>query len=649
MGTVRIKDHWGEQRLFERRAVAAVVIIIALTLLLIGRLVVLQVARYDYYAELSQGNRVRVEPLPAQRGLILDRNLAVLAENRPAFQLELVRERVPDVDATLRRLIEIGVLPADDLDETRKLVKSRRGFESTPIRLRLTEEEIARFAVHRFEFPGVDIATRLTRFYPHGEHAVHALGYVAAISESDVKKLERDEQLTKYAGTSLIGKLGLEASYEKQLHGSDGSRQILVNAAGRSVQQQGTLTPDLQEMKPVAGRDILTTIDLPTQLVGEQGLIGRRGAVVAIDPNNGDVIALVSTPGFDPNAFGRGLTRPEYAALRDNIDVPLLNRAIRGEYPPGSTVKPMIALGGLSYGVITPQRTRVCSGFFMLPGSSHRYRDMHVHGVVSMETAIAKSCDVYFYDLANQLGVERLSGWLAHFGFGQPAGIDIAGERKGILPSPEWKKQRFKNPADQVWFPGETVIFGIGQGYLVVTPMQLAHMASIIASRGQSYQPRLVKAYREQGTGKTETIAPKLLETIDVASPENWKIAVDGMIRVMNGGTGSRSQAGAEYQIAGKTGTAQVFTVKQGEKYEESKLDERLHDHGWFIAFAPADAPKIAVAVLIENGKFGTAAAVVARRVLDQYLLGHTTTPEIPPPVVAAVGNTARDGAAGEE
>ena len=316
MGTVRIKDHWGEQRLFERRAMAAVFIIIALTLVLIGRLVMLQVMRYDYYAELSQGNRVRVEPLPAQRGLILDRNGAVLAENRPAFQLELVRERVPDVDATLRRLIEIGVLPADDLDDTRKLVKSRRGFESTPIRLRLTDEEIARFAVHRFEFPGVDIATRLTRFYPHGEHAVHALGYVAAISESDVKKLEKDDQLSKYAGTSLIGKLGLEASYEQKLHGSDGSRQILVNAAGRSVQRQGTHTPELQELKPVAGRDILTTLDLPTQLVAEQGLIGRRGAVVAIDPYNGDVIALVSTPGFDPNAFGRGLTKPEFDALR---------------------------------------------------------------------------------------------------------------------------------------------------------------------------------------------------------------------------------------------------------------------------------------------------------------------------------------------
>jgi penicillin-binding protein 2 len=581
---------------------------------------------------------VRVEPLPAQRGLILDRKGLVLAENRPAFQLELVRERVPDVDATLNRLIEIGVLPLDDLDETRKLVKSRRSFESVPIRLRLTDEEIARFAVHRFEFPGVDIATRLTRFYPHGEHAVHALGYVSAISEGDVKRLEKEKLLSKYAGTSLIGKLGIEASFEETLHGSDGSRQILVNAAGRSVQRQGTLTPDLQELKPVAGRDVITGIDLPTQLVAEQGLIGRRGAIVAIDPNTGDIIALVSTPAFDPNPFGRGLTTKEYAVLRDNIDVPLLNRAIRGEYPPGSTVKPAIALGGLTLGVTTAQRTKTCPGYFMLPGSSHRYRDWRPsgHGVVAMETAIAQSCDVYFYELSSMMGVEKLSGWLAHFGLGQPTNIDISGERKGILPTPAWKKARFKNPGDQVWFPGETVSFGIGQGYLVVTPLQAAHMAAILAMRGKSYQPRLVTAFREQSTGKTEPIPPKLLETVE-SSPENWKVVMDGMVKVMNGGTGARSQAGAEYQIAGKTGTAQVFTVKQNENYkamEAAGLSERLYDHGWFIAFAPADAPKLAVAVIIENGKHGTAAAPIARRVLDQFLLGHTTTPDIPPPVV---------------
>jgi len=667
MGTVRIKDHWAEQRLFESRALVAAFIIAALTAVLVGRLVVLQVMRFDYYAELSQGNRVRVEPLPAQRGLILDRNGQVLAENRPAFQLELVRERVPDVDTTLKRLIEIGVLPIDDLDATRKLVKSRRSFESVPIRLRLTDEEIARFAVHRFEFPGVDIATRLTRFYPHGEHAVHALGYVAAISEGDVKRLEKEKQLTKYAGTSLIGKLGIEASYEKELHGTDGSRQILVNAAGRSVQRPSdlqTIDPDtglpvrpedrdLKTINPVAGVDVMTSIDLPTQLVAEQGLIGRRGAVVAIDPNSGDVIALVSTPGFDPNPFGRGLSNAEYGALRDDIDKPLLNRALRGEYPPGSTVKPAIALAGLATGVTTPQHTKSCPGYFMLPGSSHRFRDWRPsgHGSVAMETAIAQSCDVYFYELASMLGVEKLSGFLAHFGLGQITGIDIGGERRGILPSPAWKKARFKSPGDQVWFPGETVIFGIGQGYLIVTPLQAAHMVSILASRGKSYQPRLVKAYREQGTGKIHPITPKLVESIDVAKPEDWQVAINGMIKVMNGGTGARSQVGAQYQIAGKTGTAQVFTVAQNQSYKlmESQLSERLLDHGWFIAFAPADNPKLAVAVIIENGKHGTAAAPIARRVLDQFILGKTTTPEIPPPLVTPAGTVVAPVVPGDE
>ncbi len=654
MGTVRIKDHWGEQRLFERRVFVAAFIIVGLTLLLVGRLVVLQVMRYDYYAELSQGNRVRVEPLPAQRGLILDRNGQVLAENRPAFQLELVRERVPDVDSTLAGLVNIGVLPAEDIDDTRKLVRSRRSFESVPIRLRLTDEEIARFAVNRFKFPGVDIATRLTRFYPNGEHAVHALGYVAAISEADVKKLEKDKQLAKYAGTTLIGKLGLEASYEPQLHGVDGSRQILVNAAGRSVQRQGTLTPELQEIRPEPGRDLMTSIDLPTQLVAEQGLIGRRGSVVAIDPANGDVIVLASTPGFDPNPFGRGLTRAEYGALRDNIDIPLLNRAIRGEYPPGSTVKPAIAIVGLETGVTNPQRTKTCHGAFSLPGSSHRFRDWRPagHGVVSMETAIAQSCDVYFYELSNMIGVDRLAGFLAHFGFGEVTGVDIGGERKGILPTPAWKKARFKsNPSLQVWFPGETVIYGIGQGSFIVTPMQLAHMTATLSSRGKSYQPRIVSAYREQGTGKIEKIPPKLLENVP-AKPESWQTAIDGMIRVMTPpGTGWRSQAGAQYQIAGKTGTAQVFTVGQNQNYKlmEAQLNERLLDHGWFVAFAPADAPKIAVAVLIENGKHGTAAAVIARRVLDQYILGHTTTPEIPPPVKKPDGSAVVPDTPGDE
>jgi penicillin-binding protein 2 len=629
MSSVRIKDHWGEQRLFEQRAIIAGVIIFILTMILIGRLVVLQVFRHDYYTDLSQGNRVRVEPLPAPRGLIVDRNGTILAENRPSFQLELVREQVADLDGTLQRLIEIGVLPAEDLDDTRKLIRSRRSFEGVPIRLRLTDEEIARFAVHRFEFPGVDIATRLARTYPHTEIAVHAVGYVGSISEADLARIDR----TEYAGTTLIGKLGIEAAYESALHGTNGTREILVNAAGRSVERQGAFVPELRELKPIAGQDVITSIDLKTQRIAEEALVDKRGAVVAIDPNNGDIIALVSRPGFDPNAFGRGLTRAEFKALNENIDKPLLNRALRGTYPPGSTIKPIVALAGLTYGVTTPEKSRACGGFFSLPGSRHRFRDWKPkgHGRVDMLQAIAQSCDVYFYDLSATLGVERLAEFLGHFGLGAPTGIDISGEKRGLLPTPAWKKTAFKRPADQVWFPGETVIFGIGQGYLLTTPLQLAHATAVVGSRGKSFKPRLVTALRDPTNNTTQKLDPVLIEDVQVTSPENWQMAIDGMIKVMNGGTASRSQAGAPYQIAGKTGTAQVFTIAQNEKYDESKIDERLRDHAWFVAFAPAENPKIAVAILVENGRSGSGtAAPIARRVLDTYLLGAPTT-ELPP------------------
>ena len=637
MGTVRIKDHWGEQRLFERRALAAAIVIVALSALLIGRLVVLQVMRYSYYAELSQGNRVRVEPLPAQRGLILDRNLAVLAENRPAFQLELVRERVPDIDGTLEGLVRIGVMSADDLEETGKLVRSRRGFDSVPIRLRLTDEEIARFAVHRFEFPGVDIATRLTRFYPHGEHAVHALGYVAAISENDVKRLDKEDQLSKYAGTSLIGKLGIEASYEKQLHGSDGSRQILVNAAGRSVQHQGALTPELQEMKPLPGRDIVTTIDLPTQLVAEQGLIGRRGAVVAIDPNSGDVIALVSIPGFDPNAFGRGLTKPEFAALNDNIDKPLLNRALRGQYPSGSTIKPGLALAGLVYHDVDPNATKFCPGIWHLPGSALAFREGRTgrHGAMDLRHAIAKSCDVYFYGLANDIGVDHIAEFLGPLGFGSLTGIDIEGEKPGLLPSKEWKRKTFKRPAEQVWFPGETVNFGVGQGYFLVTPLQLAHYVSIIANRGTSYKPRLVSGVRDPATGEEKHFPPVKNEEIKNVSAEQWQIVTEGMAGTLRYGTAAAfAGKNMTYTIAGKTGTAQVFTVARNQSLDNQKtVSDRLRDHSWFIAFAPAEHPRIAVAVIVENGGFGASiASPIARIVMDTYLLDANGQLKVPLP-----------------
>ena len=615
-----IKDFWREQRLFEQRAIAAVVIIATLSLLLVGRLVWLQVVRYDYYTDLSQGNRVRIEPLPAPRGIIYDRQGLILAENQPAYQLELVPEQVPDLDATLQGLVRIGLLNADDVDDAKRTVRSRRPFDSVPIRLHLSESDMAAFGVNRFEFPGVDIRTRLARSYPQGETAVHALGYVGTVSAADLARIDREA----YAGTSTIGKVGIEAAYEDPLRGRNGSREIMVNARGRSVEKLGTLQAALQTRPGEPGTDLFLTLDLEVQRVAEQVVRDQRAAIVALDPNNGDVIALVSRPGFDPNLFARGLTRTEYAALNENPDRPLFNRALRGTYPPGSTIKPVVALAGLTHGIIEPDKPFFCIGYFSLPGSSHRFRDWRPkgHGAVDLRSAISQSCDPYFYSLSNQLGVRRLNAFLGQFGLGKPTGIDIGGEKSGILPSPEWKKTAFKQRSAQVWFPGETVIFGIGQGYMTSTPLQLAHMTAILATRGKNFEPRLVRAMRNPRTQRMTELTPAPLPPLQAASAEHWDLIIDGMRAVMEGGTATRSAAGAPYSIAGKTGTAQVFSVAQNARYNESAIAERLRDHAWFVAFAPIEAPRIAIAVLVENGRSGSGtAAPIARTVMDAYLL----------------------------
>ncbi len=621
MPAVRIKDHWREQRLFDRRSLVCAAIIALATVGLIARLYLLQVARHEYYADLSQGNRVRNEPIPAARGLILDRNGEVIAGNQPAYQLELVPEEVPNMRETLARLVQLDLVRAEDLDELRRTIESSRRFDSVPIRLRLSDEDVARFAVRRFEFPGLDIKTRQTRWYPNGELAVHALGYVGAISEQDLKHIDR----AAYAGTSLMGKLGVESAYEHQLHGTNGFREVLVNAQGRSVERQGPFVQNLRTRAPGAGADLLLSIDLNVQRTAEAALAGHRGAVVALDPNNGDVIALVSLPGFDPTLFGRGITSSEYGALSTDIDRPLFNRALRGTYPPGSTVKPVIALAGLTYHVVDPLAHRNCAGSFHLPGSSFIYREYHNehHGAVDLDDAIARSCDVYFYGLANEIGVDRISRFMGPFGFGAPTGIDIGGERAGILPSREWKEKMFSRPADRIWFPGETVSFGIGQGYLTVTPLELAHYASIIATRGKIWQPRVVAAYRDPHSGELHRLPPVSGGEVSGVSAEDWQRVVHGMIGVTQRGTAAAIGAHAPYTFAGKTGTAQVYTVARNEKYNAAKINERLRDHSWFIAFAPADQPRIALAVLQENGGAGaSAAAPIARKVLDAYLLG---------------------------
>jgi len=621
-GSVRLKDHWSEQRLFARRVVAAVVVILLLVAVLGVRLYYLQVVRHEYFSDLSQGNRIRIEPLPPSRGLILDRHGEPLALNRPAYQLELVREQTPDVEDTLSRLTQLGLLAEEDLDRTRRAIKARRSFDAVPIRLQLSEEELARFAVNRPDFPGVEVRPRLTRYYPKGGTGVHAIGYVGAISEKDQESID----IANYAGTTLIGKLGVERAFEDELHGRAGHQQLLVNAQGRRVERVGLDTPRLQRKEPVAGSDVYLAVDARLQQVAEDALTGHRAALVAIDPRNGDVLAFVSTPTFDPNGFARGLTYAEYDALAKDIDVPLYDRALRGVYPPGSTIKPLVALAALQNGVTTPEERRLCRGAFQLPGSSHRYRDWKRggHGSVNMHMAIAVSCDVYFYAASAELGIDRMHDFLAQFGLGDKVGLDIGGERTGILPSTQWKRKAFKKPELQVWFPGETVIAGIGQGYMLTTPLQLAHAAAAIAMRGKRYAPRLVRAVRDGESGALRELPPVELPSVEVADPSYWDVVIGGMVGVTNDpwGTARRSQLGAPYRIAGKTGTAQVFSVGQKERYDEKEVAERLRDHALFIAFAPADEPKIAVAVVVENGRSGSGtAAPIARKLLDAYLL----------------------------
>jgi penicillin-binding protein 2 len=614
----RIKNYFAENRLFAVRSIIAGLVAGVLLVLVGTRLFFLQVVKHDYYYNMAQGNRIRTEPIPPSRGLILDRHGVVLADNLPAFQIELVREQVGDIkslDATLTSLVSIGLLHPEEINNIRRTVLLHKVYESVPIKLQLTEEEMALFAVHRYQFSGVDIRTRLARHYPLGATAVHAIGYVSAINEQDLKQIDSDE----YAGTSLIGKLGVEAAYEHQLHGKRGSREILVNAAGRPVDKQGDFTPHLDVRLPTAGDDLILGLDIQVQKVAEAALAGKRGSVVAIDPKTGDVIALASMPGFDPNGFVRGLTLNEYAVLRDDIDIPLLNRALRGAYPPGSTVKPLYALAALKYAILTPAQEEFCSGVFTLPGSSHQYRDDEKHGFLNMRQAISRSCDVYFYRVAERLGIDRMAPFMATFGYGVLTGIDIPGEKAGLYASPEWKRRVFKRAPDQAWFAGETISMGIGQGAITVTPLQQAHFAAEIAERGQIVAtPRLVSAIRTAGSTTIVPRNPKLMKPIDIATAEQWDVVFDGMVGATSpGGTAYASFVGAKYKVAGKTGTAQVFTIKQTESTRSTRgksTEERKRDHSWFIAYAPADDPKIAVAVLVENGGFGASvAAPIAR------------------------------------
>ena len=604
-----IKDYLYESQLFLTRTVVMLTLVVLATVGLIARLYYLQIHSHEHYQTLSQDNRVKLQPVPPTRGLIYDRNGVLLAENLPSYSLELVPEQVPDMNSTLATLSTLVTITTDDLDRFDKLRQRSRRFNSIPLRLRLSDEEVARFAVRRHNFPGVDIQARLNRHYPMGELTSHVLGYVGRINVEELGQINA----TQYRGSTHIGKVGIEKTYEDLLHGQVGLQRVETNATGRVLRV-------LERDDPVPGKDLHLNLDIRLQAEAVAALGDFNGAVVVIDPRTGEILAFVSKPGFDPNLFVNGINYKAYRALNKSPDKPLFNRALRGQYPPGSTIKPFYALAGLDYDLSKARQGSYCPGFYRLPNKEHKYRDWKRsgHGHVTLDDAITQSCDVFFYELALALGIDNMHAFMTRFGFGEKTGIDLVGERSGLMPSREWKRRARSLP----WFPGETLITGIGQGFSLATPLQLASATATLAERGRRVQPHLLRAVQSTGEPpQTVATSAKGIAVTDIDAA-HWQAVIQAMTHVVHGprGTARRIGKGIDYQIAGKTGTAQVFTIKQDEKYDADTLDRRLHDHALFIAFAPAKAPQIALAVVVENGGSGSAvAAPIARRIIDHY------------------------------
>ena len=606
---MQLKDNIRESQAFLTRTIVAGMLVLATILLLVSRMVQLQVVDHEHFTTLSRENRVKLVPLPPTRGLIYDRNGVLLAQNRPAYSLEITPEQVKDLQGTLSELAKVIEIGQEDLERFWQLKKRKRRFDSVPIRIDLSQDETAQFAVHRHRFPGVDIKAQLLRHYPHDVKTNHVLGYVGRVSQADLKQIDA----SNYAGTSHIGKNGVEKTYESALHGVVGLEQVEVNAAGRRVRT-------LEQSAPEPGVDVHLHLDIGLQEVAMQAFGDNNGAAVAINPQNGGVLAFVSQPGYDPNQFVEGISTKNYRALQQDEDRPLYNRALRGQYPPGSTVKPFMGLAGLERGAITYDSSIYCPGFYQLPGNVHRYRDWKKggHGSMDLESAIVQSCDVYFYRLAHDLGIDQLHDYLSQFGFGDRTGIDLTGESTGLLPSRDWKRRARRQP----WYPGETLIMGIGQGYYLTTPLQLAAATAAIANNGTFYTPHVVDYLRDRDSGEINPIPPHP-KLIRVGAQQNWEDVRNAMRDVVESARGTAKRIRSDrYQIAGKTGTAQVFTVAQDAEYEEEGLDKKLRDHALFVAYAPVEDPQIAVAVVVENGGHGGAvAAPIARQIMDAYLL----------------------------
>ena len=601
------------ERFRARIAVAGGFVLFCFALLFV-RFVWLQIVQHDYYQTRAEDNRISLVPIVPNRGLIVDRNGTVLARNYSAYTLEITPSRAGDLEKTIDGLAGIIEIEAKDRRRFRKLMEESKSFETLPIRTRLTDTEVARFIAHRYRFPGVEIKARLFRQYPGGAFASHILGYIGRVTDSDLEKIEERDQEANYRGTEHFGKTGLEQHYEFDLHGISGYEQVEVDAGGRAVRT-------LSRSAPVAGNQLTLTVDIELQRIAEQAFGDRKGALVAIEPTTGGILALVSVPNYDPNLFVDGIDSQSWRELNESPEKPMVNRALNGAYPPGSTFKPFMALAALTLGKRRPEQAIADPGVFNFGGHVFRDDKKGGHGMVDMYKSIVVSCDTYYYMLANDLGIDNIAAFMGSLGLGQKTGVDIEGESRGVLPSQEWKRERFKKPEQQKWYAGETISIGIGQGYNAYTPIQLAQAVATVANGGVMFRPHLVQHVTDTRSGSKRMIEPQPLRDLKL-KPEHVEVIRKAMVGVNKEGTGARAFAGAEYVAAGKTGTAQVFSLK-GAQYKEGAVKKELRDHALFIAFAPADEPKIALAVLVENGGFGAqAAAPIARQVLDYYLLG---------------------------
>lgn len=609
-----LKDLDRELARFHGRLKAGAAFVALLAAALLVRGFYLQIVQHEYYIQRAENNRISLVPTAPNRGLILDRKERILAENYSAYTLELKRAQIKDLQATLDEVGKLIEITPGQLRRFRRLLGESHEFETVPLKSKLTDEEVAILAANRYRLPGVEVKARLFRNYQAGPGMAHVVGFIGRINDRDLKRLREEDRDRNYKGSVHIGKTGLEQSYETLLHGRTGFDQMETEASGRAVRI-------LSRIPPVPGKDLRLHLDLELQAVAEHAFGDYLGGLVALDPNTGGVLALVSKPGFDPNLFVDGIDPETWKELNESPERPMVNRALRGIYPPGSTIKPLMALAGLELGLRTPSDSFVDPGYFTLPNSRHQFRDWKRggHGVVDLRRSISQSCDVYYYRLAVDMGIDRMHDYLAQFGLGEKTGIDLDGESAGLLPSREWKQRRWNKP----WYPGETVIAGIGQGYNLTTPLQLATATAMLANGGRRIEPRLVEAVRDPLTHVWQS-QPGVTRGQVPVKPENLEVVRQGMIDVMRpGGTAARAAAGAAYTIAGKTGTAQVVGIKQGARYDAGKLSRKYHDHALFMAFAPAEQPTIAVAVLVENGGHGgSTAAPIARAVFDYYLTG---------------------------